>query len=228
MVCARIIGVALLGLASLSACSGPAAPAVDAGDGDAALDDGGGQGSSLRFQFVSMPTVPADLGGDYAETVASVDLDLRNVRAIGDAAPGDERTTAAEYAIAFGFESPPNFLLFDQAPPGMYSHLLAQIVGYQISGTVVLSADPIPYLIDDTPPTPLSVSIPLTDVRVVDDQRTDVVVEIDVGQVLGEISWELFDPGSESVDIDQDWSAISELREHLVEGFQGEEDDGGD
>ena len=64
-------------------------------------------------------------------------------------------------------------------------------------------------------------SIELSGVRV-EDGLTDVTIVVDVGAVVHEVDWESIDPGATSVAIDEDWPAIGEVREHVVEAFQGE------
>ena len=61
-------------------------------------EDGGGSGpdapigsAGLVLEFRGVPTLPASLGGDFDAELEEVRLDLENVRAVGDAAPGDER-----------------------------------------------------------------------------------------------------------------------------------------
>ena len=203
----------------------PAEPSdVDGGpDGDGGEESDADIGeSSLLFTFTSDPELPGEFEGDYAGTIIEATIALENIRAIGDAAPGDERTTRSELLLGFDEEATSNGLFFPDAPPGRYSHLLTQVVSYTITGTSVLDSAPIPFTIEDTPPSPLSVSIELEGVEVV-DERAEARIEVDLEKVVKEIAWDEFDPFSESVEIDASSSMIDSIREHLEESFDHED-----
>lgn len=122
-----IVGVcALLGA---TACGGPSdgseldgGPRADASPGDADAPVGGGGGLTFEFRTAPvLPTVTADLSVD------EIRLELRDVRAIGDSAPGDSRTSRSRLTLEWKLEAEPAPLVFDLAPPGIYSNFEARL-----------------------------------------------------------------------------------------------------
>lgn len=223
---------ARIGMAALAALLLGACPAHEDGGVDAGVEsDGGGDGDgaasapSLRFVFVSRPTVPGEWQeSGYSGSLTQAAISLEDVRSFGDAAPGDERTTLAKTVLDFAVEPGANEVFFPNAPPSRYSHLAAQIQSYTFVGTVVLDQDPIPFSIIDVPPAPVSVYVELDDV-VVTDSPVEVEIQIDLERVLAEIPWEGFDPGATSIEIDSDSPLIGDIRDHVRHAFESEDDD---
>ena len=117
---------ALLGA---TACGGPSdgseldgGPRADASPGDADAPVGGGGGLTFEFRTApELPAVTADLSVD------EVRLELRDVRAIGDSAPGDSRTSRSRLTLEWKPGEDPSPLVFDLAPPGIYSNFEARL-----------------------------------------------------------------------------------------------------
>jgi hypothetical protein len=209
----------------LAACPAEDTGQVDAGSdadvGDPADADVGDPG--LLFRFVAEPVVPGTIpGGDFPTTLERAAFELEDVRSFGDAAPGDERTTLAKVELDFASEPGANIAFFPNAPPSRYSHLVTEIQSYSLSGTVILDQDPIPFSIEDTPPTPLSVDVSLEDVEVV-DALVEVEIDLHLGELVKEVDWEAFDPGSTSIEIGAGSPQLDELREHIAELFRHED-----
>lgn len=204
-------------------------PAEDAGEVDASSDADAGDPSDadatdpgLLFHFVTQPPVPGAVAdSDFPATLERASVALEEVRSFGDAAPGDERTTLAKVALEFASEPGANIAFFPDAPPSRYSHLAAEIQSYSLFGTVVLDQDPIPFSIEDTPPVPLSVDVGLSGVEVV-DALVEVDIELHLAIVVKDVEWELYDPGSTSIEIDAGSPQIDDLREHIADAFGSE------
>jgi len=224
MVRARFAAAAL-GALLLAAC-----PADDVGDVDAGPDvdagDGGDAdvgGPSLLFYFETEPDVPGQVDeGSYPIAVTEVRVKLEDVRSFGDAAPGDERTTVDKVDLRFEDRTRPNLVYFPEAPPSRYSHLAALIESYTFKGTVVLDQDPIPFTISEVPPTPLSVTVELEGVEVT-SAIVEVLIEIEI-ELLKEVNWETFDPGTTAIEINGSSPLIDEIRNRLREAFEHEHD----
>src|SRR5688572_25830696 len=130
----RCVPVALVALLA-AACSVESASRPDGGPVPG--DDGGGPGpdapvgsAGLVIEFRGVPALPASLGGDFDPELQDVRLDLEDVRAVGDAAPGDERTSRDQLRLEWragdsegegdgddGGGNDPVVVTFDQAPP---------------------------------------------------------------------------------------------------------------
>jgi len=121
----RATSVALL--LALAACPG-------GGEPDAGLD-AGPDGGGLELVFSAHPELPAVATG---VAIAEIQLTWRNVRAIGDSAPGDDRTSVAELELKWRPDDPPSALAFPAAPPGLYSRLEASLTRVEIRGSVRL------------------------------------------------------------------------------------------
>jgi hypothetical protein len=94
----------------------------------------------LVFEFGTSPVVPGSVGTQVH--VDEVRVYWHDVRAIGDSAPGDSRTSRASVDLVWESEGSPEPMAFPQAPPGLYSRLEARVGGgqraYEIKGTVTL------------------------------------------------------------------------------------------
>jgi hypothetical protein len=93
----------------------------DAGGGN---PDGNPGTAALSFELSTSPDVPATVG---AVQVDELRVWLRDVRAIGDSAPGDERTSVAELELDWRSGRPLTTVRFPSAPPGVYARLDARL-----------------------------------------------------------------------------------------------------
>ena len=85
--------------------------------------------SGLVVHWSSAPTTwPGDLGGGI--TIESARFKIDSVRVIGDAGPGDPRTTATQFEARWNQETAPADNVFDDAPPGLYSQISLSIDGH--------------------------------------------------------------------------------------------------
>jgi hypothetical protein len=136
---------------SLVAChtSAPGGP-------DGAMPDSGGSGGTagLHVAFTSEPTpIPSVL-----DTGLSLDLvvfKFDNLKVIGDAGPGDPRTTANNFEVKWDASTSPSPIDFVTAPTGLYSKVSFQIDGhlidesYILKGHVTVSGTSYPFEVED-------------------------------------------------------------------------------
>ena len=81
-----------------------------------------GTGSGLVVAWSTRPaTWPIDLGNGLTLEVATFALD--RLRVVGDAAPGDPRTTASATELRWDDVTKPPEVSFPNAPGGVYSQL---------------------------------------------------------------------------------------------------------
>jgi hypothetical protein len=128
--------VALVGLAACPTSNDvPDAGGDGGGDVDVPSATGG-----LVFEFGTDPVVPGTVGTNVH--IDEVRVSWRDVRAIGDSAPGDSRTSRDSLELEWQSGHVPDPLAFPQAPPGLYARLEARIGGgeraYDIKGTITL------------------------------------------------------------------------------------------
>jgi hypothetical protein len=186
--CGPLVGM-LLGL---SACGDAPGGPPDAG-GDAPPGTAG-----LVFAWSAQPALPGAASEDIAVSAAS--FQLRDVRALGDAAPGDGRTSRASVDVTWLDGDGPAPLRFDQAPPGLYSRLELRLGGdspYWMRGEVEQELEGgddeegeevwVPWEIRDDGD--ITVTVPL-DVAVAVGGVQEVTIGVDVGDLARRIDWE--------------------------------------
>ena len=199
-------------------CPGPSPPGIDAGDDDGGNpdDDSGLPAGGLTFDFVADPSLPTDPDGAALVVISKARYQLADVRAIGDAAPGDDRTSRSSFEMQL--EQAPVRLPFPEAPQGIYSFLLADVVSYEIEGTVQVDSgsdagvDEIAFEIHDQPPD-LELSIDLAGL-VVGAQPVTCVIEVDLRRITREIDWASEEPdGEDGIEIEYDHPDIDKVRD---------------
>ena len=106
-------------------------------------------------------TIPGTISGDL--TVTSMLFRMTSLRVIGDAGPGDNRTSQDNFQIAWSEGMKPATIVFADAPSGLYSKVALLADGnlidysYEIYGTVKVADVVHPYKIHDR--SPLGVAI---------------------------------------------------------------------
>jgi len=166
----RTIGVLLV----FAACNQVDSVGLDAA-GDAA-PDGEPPAGGVVVPWSARPSLPGALSDRIY--ISGATFQIAHLQVVGDAGPGDERTTRSDYQIAWGGGGPPAPETFPDAPVGVYSQATIQIgspgIGqwaYTIDGTWLDDDD------DDVRGSALKEA--LKPFRIVDYQRIDVTVACD-------------------------------------------------
>jgi hypothetical protein len=126
-----ILGAFLVG------CGGTSGGGTDASPPDAT----GGPGLDVSFG-AKQGGIPGNLTSDLVLTSAKFVPQF--LRVIGDAGPGDTRTTELGFDLSWSDAHTPPTINFPSAPPGLYSNLSMEIDGlfltesYDLHGTVVV------------------------------------------------------------------------------------------
>jgi hypothetical protein len=231
----RCVPVALAALLA-AACTTESGSRADAGA--VSGEDGGGSGpdaaigsAGLVLEFRGVPTLPASLGGDFDAELEEVRLDLENVRAVGDAAPGDERTSRDELRLDWsgegdddggdGSSNEPVIVTFDQAPPGLYSNVFAQLTSYRLRGEVELEEDnERDFEVDDAPPAGIALSIPLGGVTLEAGETRRVVIEVSCVDAVIDTPWDQVDEEEGNLVVDEEDAAqIDPIRAAMQMAF---------
>jgi hypothetical protein len=150
--CAVIAGV-------LSACSGD--------DTALPVDASVTTGSGLVLEWGSEPrTWPADLGDGVVLERATFAFD--SLRVVGDAGPGDPRTTKSGFTVRWDQVTQPAAITFAEAPTGLYSQISLVIDGqlsgesFDLRGRVFLDDTDWEFRIEDDSPLPVTLAIDQT------------------------------------------------------------------
>jgi hypothetical protein len=206
---------------------------VDSVTSDASPDPGadgsGGGGDAapaggLTFDFRSKPKLPphgdGEAGGPWDAEIDAAMIVLRDVRAIGDAAPGSGETTADMLTLTW-LADDKELLVFSDAPPGIYSLLRAQIVSWDVTGTVdVEGEDEVAFHITDTPSMSLSVTVPMNVTLAANDDET-VRIDIELEDVIRDIDWDdAPEDDDDTLLINASYSEIDDVRDNLSEAFE--------
>jgi hypothetical protein len=206
----------------------PPDPTPDAGvrpdAGDDEPDAGEPGGAGLTFRFASRPSLPGELEGEYNPEIDEVELLLVQVRAIGDSSPGGEGTSADLLELSWEDDGAEE-LRFPQAPPGIYSQLMAEIQSYELEGTVEISGDEVPFRIAEESAS-IQVSLSLDGLELEPGMDAVVSIHVDVGDVIQAIEWD-------EVPVDEEgWLHVSPesaqgaaIREVLANSFDTGDDD---
>lgn len=149
----RVLGVVVANL-TLAAC-----PGSDGTPIDARPDGGDGQGLTLEFVTASLPIRAG------AAAIDEIELECSSIRAIGDAAPGDARTTQLDYRLRWREDDTPEAINFEEAPVGLYSSVGLRLaesgdrVAFVLRGTTTRQGQLVDFEIESTAALDLSVTV---------------------------------------------------------------------
>jgi hypothetical protein len=180
----------------------------------------GSGGCGLVVPWVVLPGVPTTLSPGV--TIESVQLKISSLRVIGDADPGDPRTTQASFTVAWDSMQTPPDILFGAAPSGLYSFVAMSIDGalvddsYLITGHAVANGTTYPFTIHDR----FALSVNLTTSTELDPgSNAKLPVQIDLGHCVGAVDWNLVHIDNNVLNLDTDDEWIPTFRQKLIESF---------
>jgi len=117
----------------------------------------------MHVTFATEPTIPGNV--ENWLTLESATFAFDNLRVIGDAGPGDPRTTANLFTLHWDASSAPEPIDFPDAPSGLYSKVSFQVDGhvltdsYHLKGQVNLNGTWMKYDVEDSLSLSLSLDI---------------------------------------------------------------------
>lgn len=214
----------LLGV--IAACHGsdPSAP-----DGSIATDGSSSSDHGLSIAWATSPSsIPGDTGGD-GTTIASLTFRIANLRVIGDAGPGDTRTSIDSIELAWATGAKPNPVAFADAPTGLYSHVILLADGnlikysYELSGTTKLDGNIMPYQIHDR--SPLAISLD-TSAMLEPNAAASLGVTIRIDQALQSLDFHKLSNNNGTLVLDTFDGAMSDFRNKMMDSvFQADHPD---
>lgn len=187
--------------------------------GDDAVDPDAAPPRGLRVAWTTSPPVPGAVSADLS--VSLVQLELSSMRAVGDAAPGDGRTTASDVELRWDQESVADAVLFPDAPAGLYARLELGSGGddehYELRGQVTVGGEDFDFRIIDEAPLSISVDV---DVAVTANAVAEIGVVFDAGAVLAAVPFEQVEPDDNELRIEAGDPEIAAIRASLASAFR--------
>lgn len=144
----------------------------------------------LIVPFTTKSPIPGEVKDEIA--VSRVLFRLAHLRVIGDAGPGDTRTSQDHFSIEWKAGMAPSPLTFADAPAGLYSKVSIRADGetiadsYEIEGTVMLEGDEVAFLIRDREPLEISID---TDVALDPGKTASVSLRLELDSALEDIDF---------------------------------------
>jgi hypothetical protein len=187
-------------------------------------DDGSNAGASgLVIEWSSSPsTWPSTADG---VTLERARFAMSSLRVVGDAGPGDPRTTQDAMEIAFAWSDSgqsPTTITFDDAPTGLYSQIAIVFDGgsndaYQIRGTVDLGTETLEFRIEDSNPLTFNVAI---DEMVSPGETATIPLRINFIHALDSLDFATLDRSDGRLELEDGDPQMSMFRLKLIESFE--------
>lgn len=148
---------------------------------------------------------------------------LESLRVVGDAAPGDPRTTASSLAINWDDQEKPASITFDDAPPGLYSQVALVFDGmsdndsYSIQGRVLVGGEDYEFRIEDSEPLTFNLAI---DERLDPGEQAVIRLRVNFVGALQAIDWSKVDSSDGRKKVEDDDEELAAFRTKLIESFE--------
>lgn len=148
---------------------------------------------------------------------------LESLRVVGDAGPGDPRTTATSLAINWDMGEMPAPITFDNAPPGLYSQVALVFDGtsgndsYNIQGRVMVGSQDYDFEIEDSDPLRFNVAI---DEMLDPGEQAVIRLRVNFIAALQSIDWAEVETSDGRKELEDDDDEIEAFRAKLIESFQ--------
>lgn len=184
--------------------------------------------SGLRVVWSSTPeTWPGDLGPGIQLEQAR--FALNSLRVVGDAGPGDPRTTIGNMEMGFAWDSGeqrPTDITFDDAPTGLYSQIAIVLDrtnsggnnnSYELRGHVQIGSETVEYRIQDDRPLTFNVDV---DETVSPGESAVIVLRINFQRAIASIDFSRLDIDDDRVELEDGDPQMATFRTKLVESFE--------
>lgn len=178
--------------------------------------------SGLVVKWSSDPSsFPANL--DNNVTIESAQFALDSLRVVGDAGPGDPRTTTAMIDMLFNHDGSPEDVTFSEAPPGLYSQVALDFDGhlavdsFKITGKVVVNSQTWDYRVEDDAPLAFNVSINTT---ASPGKTAKVELRINFVHALDSVNWSTVPESDGKLELEGTNSQMLTFRTKLIESFE--------
>jgi hypothetical protein len=192
----------------------------DPGTADASQMMGDGSssaGQGLQVTWSTGTPIPGNATSDV--TVSKLLFRIANLRVIGDAGPGDNRTSADSFQVEWAQGMAPAALTFANAPTGLYSHLVFLADGnlvdysYEIEGTAKVDGNVTNFKIHDRSPVPVSLD---TSTMLEPNQVSSLGIDVRVDHALSSLDWSKLNNQGGTLVLDTFDDAMSDFRGKMV------------
>jgi hypothetical protein len=181
------------------------------------MDGSGGSTAGLTVNWTAQqPSIPGDIGTTIS--VTSLLFHVQNLRVIGDAGPGDTRTSADTFQLSWAQGAMPPAVVFTDAPSGLYSRVIFLADGnlvdysYVIAGTAKVDDVTKPFLIHDR--SPLAISLD-TSAMLEPGHGATLGMSIRLDGALQSVDFHQFSDESGTLELDTFDSAMTDFRDKM-------------
>lgn len=156
-------------------------------------------------------------------TIESARFSLDRLRVIGDAGPGDPRTTSTMLDIRWDKDLAPGAITYDDAPPGLYSQVALAFDGhssydsFEIRGRVLVDSDERDFRIEDSDPLAFNVAI---DEMLSPGESATIRLRVNFTHALESIDWTMLDSSDGRLELDSSDTQMATFRTNLIESFE--------
>jgi len=184
-------------------------------------DDAAVGPSGLRVEWSSSPAMwPSDTNGVRLEKARFA---LDSLRVIGDAGPGDPRTSTTEIDLRWEKDIAPGEIMFDDAPTGLYSQVALALDGhtttksFRIEGKVDVGSNNYDFRIEADAPLAFNVGI---DTMVSPGDFATISLRVNFTNALDSVDWANVDISDGNLELQDGDAQMSLFRLKLVESFE--------
>lgn len=156
-------------------------------------------------------------------TIESARFSLDRLRVIGDAGPGDPRTTSTMLDIRWDKDLAPGTITYDDAPPGLYSQVALAFDGhssyntFEIRGRVLVDSDERDFRIEDSDPLAFNVAI---DEMLSPGESATIRLRVNFTHALESIDWTMLDSSDGRLELDSSDTQMATFRTNLIQSFE--------
>lgn len=174
------------------------------------------------MQWSSSPqSWPGDLGDGV--TIERATFAFDSLRVVGDAGPGDPRTTASGFMVRWDDNTTPSDLTFSDAPTGLYSQVSMAIDGhlstetFEIRGHVNVNGTDYEYQIEGDNSVAVTVAI---DKTLMPPATATVTLQINFKHALDALDFTTLEIESGRIELSDGDPQMPVFRQKLVESFE--------
>jgi hypothetical protein len=185
-------------------------------DDDAAVGDSG-----LRVEWSSSPDMWPSMTNGIELKTARFALD--SLRVIGDAGPGDPRTSTTGIDLRWDKDVAPGEIDFNDAPTGLYSQVALNLDGhtttesFRIEGKVDVGSNNYDFRVEADTPLAFNIGI---DEMVSPGMTETIQLRINFTHALDSVDWANVDTSDNRKEIDDSDPQMAMFRLKLVESFE--------